>query len=143
MNKKNSKSTGIKSESKVPSDLRRILATNPTAKTQWADLTPIGRRDFIGWIDSAKQLETRKRRVDSVPSRLASGKRRPCCYAIVPMNLYKALGSDSKAKTGWSGLTPDERRNFIDWINSAKESEERGVRIVKACAMLTAGKRRP
>lgn len=128
---------------KVPADLRKILAANAKAAAQWKDLTPIARRDFISWIESAKQPETRARRVESVPSRLASGKRRPCCYALVPMNLYKELGVNPKAKQQWSSLTPDERRDLIDWIDSAKEKEERGVRIVKACGMLAAGKRRP
>ncbi len=130
-------------EPKVPTDLRRALATMPKAKAQWNDLTPISRRDFVSWIESAKQSETRKRRVESIPSRLASGKRRPCCYAIVPMNLYKALGSNMKAKAQWSDLTPSERRDFADWIDSAKESETRTQRIEKACGMLASGKRHP
>ena len=127
----------------MPKDLRKILAAVPKAKAQWVDLTPIARRDFIGWIESAKQPETRKRRVESLPSRLASGKRRPCCYALVPMNLYKALADFPKAKARWSDLTPDERRDFASWINSANESEARAIRIQKTCAMLVAGKRHP
>jgi hypothetical protein len=86
------------SEPRVPTDLRKVLAASARAKAQWSDLTPIARRDFISWIESAKQPETRKRRVESIPSRLASGKRRPCCYALVPVNLYKAIGSLPKAK---------------------------------------------
>src|ERR1700730_847504 len=89
------------SEPRVPTDLRKVLAASARAKAQWSDLTPIARRDFITWIESAKQPETRKRRVESIPSRLASGKRRPCCYALVPMNLYKAIGSLPKAKAQW------------------------------------------
>jgi uncharacterized protein YdeI (YjbR/CyaY-like superfamily) len=127
----------------MPPDLRKVLAANPKAKTKWADLTPIARRDFTRWIESAKLPETRKRRVESLPSRLASGKRRPCCYATVPMNLYKELGVNKKAKAQWATLTPDERRDFVDWIDAAKDKEAHGVRIVKVCMMLAAGKRRP
>lgn len=124
----------------MPADLRKVLAAAPKAKALWAGLTPIAHRDFIGWIESAKQPETRTRRVTSIPSRLASGKRRPCCYAIVPMNVYKALGANKKAKAVWSTLTPDERRDFVSWIESVKQPE-RGLRIEKACLMLAAGKR--
>ncbi|MES2225778.1 MAG: YdeI/OmpD-associated family protein [Patescibacteria group bacterium] len=124
-------------------DLKKVLATNKKAQATWEDLTPIARRDFISWIESAKQPETRKRRVESLPSRLASGKRRPCCYAIVPTNLYKALDFLPKAKKLWKDLTPDEKRDFTDWINTAKDSEARTKRIEKACALLLAGKRRP
>ena len=131
------------SKSKVPTDLRRVLAFSLKAKAKWEDLTPLARRDFISWIESAKLPETRKRRVESVPSRLASGKRRPCCYAMVPMNLYKELNVNAKAKTQWRELTPHERRDFVTWIDSAKEKEAHGVRIVDVCTMLAAGKRRP
>jgi uncharacterized protein YdeI (YjbR/CyaY-like superfamily) len=69
------------------------------------------------WIDSAKQSETRKRRIESIPNRLASGKRRPCCFAIVPMNLHKALAAAPKAKAQWSKLTSLERRDFASWVD--------------------------
>ena len=131
------------SELRVPTDLRKVLAASARAKAQWSDLTPIARRDFISWIESAKQPETRKRRVESIPSRLASGKRRPCCYALVPMNLYKAIGSLPKAKAQWKDLTANERRDFVDWIDSAKESDMRTQRIEKVCVMLLSGKRHP
>ena len=131
------------SEPRAPTDLRKVLAASARAKAQWSDLTPIARRDFISWIESAKQPDTRKRRVESIPSRLASGKRRPCCYALVPMNLYKAIGSLPKAKAQWKDLTANERRDFVDWIDSAKESDMRTQRIEKVCVMLLSGKRHP
>ncbi len=137
------KSVRKEPELKVPIDLRRALAAAPKAAAQWSGLTPIARRDFISWIESAKQDETRKRRAESIPSRLASGKRRPCCYALVPMNFYKALNASTKAKAKWSGLTPTERRDFVSWIESVKQSDECAIRIAKACVMLAAGKRRP
>ena len=64
-------------EPPVPTDLRKALAAAPMAKVQWNDLTPIARRDFINWIDSAKQPETRRRRIEKACSMLAAGKRRP------------------------------------------------------------------
>src|SRR3989344_3323760 len=128
---------------KVPSDLRKALVASPKAKAKWEDLTPIARRDFISWIDSAKQLETRKRRVEKACDMLVSGKRRPCCYAIVPMNLYKALSASPKAKAEWKDLAPNARTDLISWINSAKDSETYKRRIEKSCLMLAAGKKLP
>jgi uncharacterized protein YdeI (YjbR/CyaY-like superfamily) len=127
----------------LPADLRKVLAAAPEAKAQWSDLTPLARKDFIMWIDSAKQSETRKRRIESIPSRLASGKRRPCCFAIVPINLDKALAGAPKAKVQWRKLTSLERRDFATWIDSAKDSETRRKRVEKICLMLASGKRRP
>jgi len=126
----------------VPADLRKVFAAAPKAKVQWSDLTPLARKDFIMWIDSAKQTETRKRRIESIPSRLASGKRRPCCFAIVPMDLHKALAGAPKAKSNWSKLTSLERRDFASWVDSAKDSGTRTKRVEKICFMLAAGKRR-
>lgn len=143
MNKTSQKHTPKTREAALPADLRRVLAASPVAAAKWKELTPIARRDFVSWIESAKQAETRTRRVESVPSRLASGKRRPCCYAIIPMNLYKALGEIPKAKATWKDLSPDERRDFVSWIDEGKGTEARGVRIAKSCMMLMAGKRHP
>ena len=141
MNKTDLEAAGSGSEPLVPADLRKVLASAPKAKAQWTELTPIARRDFISWIDSAKQPETRKRRVESLPSRLAAGKRRPCCYSIVPFDLHKALAGTPKAKARWSALGSIARRDFIDWINSAKEPEIRTQRIRETCMKLATGKR--
>jgi uncharacterized protein YdeI (YjbR/CyaY-like superfamily) len=143
MIRRNPKTAGEESEARVPMDLRKALAANPKAKAQWSDLTPIARRDFISWIESAKQPETHRRRIEVACSKLVAGKRRPCCYAIVPMGVYKALAATPKAKAQWRDLTPNARRDFVDWIDSANEPEMRTRRIEKACAMLASGKRHP
>lgn len=143
MNKTHPNLTGKEPEPKIPTDLRKAFMTSPKSKAKWEDLTPIARMDFISWIDSAKQQETRRRRIERACDMLVSGKRRPCCYAVVPMDFYKALGAAPKAKAQWSGLTPIERRDFISWIDSAKEPEMHRRRIEKACDTLAAGKRRP
>lgn len=74
-------------EPNVPTDLRKALAAappgrggKPGAREAWADITPAARRDFIHWVDSAKQAETRARRILSACDMLAKGKRRPCCF---------------------------------------------------------------
>ena len=143
MNKMNPKPAEEESELRTPTDLGKALAAAPKAKVQWKHLTPIARRDFISWIDSAKQPETRKRRIEKACSMLAAGKRRPCCYSIVSFNLYTALAATPKAKAQWSDLTPIERRDFISWMDSAKQPEAHRRRIEKTCVMLAAGKRRP
>jgi uncharacterized protein YdeI (YjbR/CyaY-like superfamily) len=74
---------------------------------------------------------------------LAAGKRRPCCYTIVSLDLHLALKATPKAKIQWSDLNPIERRDFISWMDSAKEPMKHKRRIDKACVMLAAGKRRP
>jgi hypothetical protein len=60
-----------------PPDLGKTLAATPDAKARWNELTPIARRDFTSWIESAKQPETRKHRVEVACSKLVAGERRP------------------------------------------------------------------
>ncbi len=68
-------------EPRVPADLRRALAAAPPgAREVWSDITPVARRDWIHWIVSAKQAETRARRIRNGCDMLAKGKRRPCCF---------------------------------------------------------------
>jgi hypothetical protein len=68
-------------EPSVPADLQSALAAAPpAARTAWSDITPIARRDWIQWIVSAKQTETRSRRIRNACDMLAKGKRRPCCF---------------------------------------------------------------
>ena len=126
-------------EPAVPADLRHALAAAPLAEAAWRELTPIARRDFATWIESAKQPETRRRRIERACENIAAGKRRPCCYAVVPMDFYKAIGAAPMAKAQWGSLTPTERRDLIDWIDSAQGRETRKGRIKEACAMLAAG----
>src|SRR2546430_16716706 len=116
MKKVNPKPAGEESEPRRPTDLRKALAVTPMAKAQWSDLTPIARRDFISWIDSAKQLETRKRRIERACSMLAAGKRRPCCFSMVSFNLYTALAATPRANAQCSVLMPIERRAFTSWM---------------------------
>lgn len=126
----------------ISSDLRELLAANPDAAATWASLTPLARRDFISWIDSAKKPETRARRIESIPSRLASGKRRPCCFAVVPLDLHTALNQSSQAQAKWKGLTADQKRDFTDWVGSASKGQ-REDRVRDSASLIAAGKKGP
>jgi hypothetical protein len=64
----------------VPPDLQRALAAATAARALWSEITPIARKDWIHWIVSAKQPETRARRVKNACAMLAGGKRRVCCF---------------------------------------------------------------
>jgi hypothetical protein len=73
-------SVGQEPEPRMPADFRKALAAAPAARAVWCDITPIARRDWIHWITSAKQSETRARRIRNACEMLASGKRRACCF---------------------------------------------------------------
>jgi len=67
-------------EPEVPLDFKNALANSKAAHDTWTDITPMARWDWIRWIRSTKQPETRKKRIDSACDMLISGKRRPCCF---------------------------------------------------------------
>ena len=72
---------GKDTEPEVPTDLRKALATaDPKARALWSDITPNARRDWIHWITSPKQPETRARRIKNACSMLTAGKRCVCCF---------------------------------------------------------------
>ena len=79
-------------EPELPSDLREALSASPAAKEVWDDTTAIARVDWIHWIVSAKQAKTRDKRIRDACDKLASGKRRVCCFD--PSGFYsKALSA--------------------------------------------------
>lgn len=67
-------------EPRVPADLRTALAASPKARATWKASTTIARRDWILWVTSARQPETRARRIHNACNMLATGKRRVCCF---------------------------------------------------------------
>ncbi len=124
----------------LPKDIHKAIFGAKKIENLWNDLTPIARRDFITWIESAKQPETRARRIGITCDKLLSGKRRPCCYAVVPMGLYKALDENPKAKNYWKTLTPDERRNIANFVDKNSDKITKKVGIDKAIHILSHGK---
>jgi len=67
-------------EPEVPADLKNALTAVPQVHTLWLDITSMARWDWIRWIGSTKQPETRKRRIEVAISKLKAGERRPCCF---------------------------------------------------------------
>ncbi|HXK37989.1 MAG TPA: YdeI/OmpD-associated family protein [Candidatus Paceibacterota bacterium] len=65
----------------VPKDMQELITSLPKVHGMWEDITPLARNEWICWITSAKQQETRERRMRIMSENLLAGKRRPCCWA--------------------------------------------------------------
>ena len=65
----------------LPADLRKRLLVSPKVLKLWQALTTLGRNEFVCRVESAKQAETRARRIDRTLEELVEGRRRPCCWA--------------------------------------------------------------
>ena len=70
----------VEPEPIVPPELKKALAASPKALALWKDITAVARRDWIYWIKTAKQEETRAKRVLVAIDKLEAGKRRACCF---------------------------------------------------------------
>src|SRR6202011_3219254 len=98
---------GEEPEIRVPMDLRKALAAAPQAQVGWEDITPLARRDWIFSISSAKQRETRRRRIEKACDMLASGKRRLCCFPGIKWLMKK----NAKSCGMWLPL-PNSKNRF-------------------------------
>jgi Bacteriocin-protection, YdeI or OmpD-Associated/Domain of unknown function (DUF1905) len=106
---------GEEPEVRVPMDLHKALAAAPLAQAGWEDITPMARRDWIFSITSAKQPETRRRRIEKACDMLACGKRRLCCFPGVKWLMEKNAKScgmwvrwpDSQKRFSPKSISPD------------------------------------
>ena len=85
-------------------DLQAAISSDPSTLALWQNLTPLGRNDFICWVDDAKLAKTRKRRIERTCEEMRGCKRRPCCWAgcihrtdKVPGRWQQAVDKQAKA----------------------------------------------
>ena len=62
-------------------ELQAAIQADPRTLVLWQALTPLGRNEFICWVEDAKKPETRQRRIRRTCEELREGKKRPCCWA--------------------------------------------------------------
>jgi hypothetical protein len=67
-------------EPNVPPDFAEALAADPQACRLWMDITTLARWDWIRWIGSTRNPDTRTIRIEKTLSKLRSGKRAACCF---------------------------------------------------------------
>lgn len=91
----------------APEDLQQALLAQPEVLALWQSLTPLGRNEFICWIEDAKQPATRARRITRTKEELLDGNRRPCCWVgcihrtdKAPGRWQQAVLIDKKPKPG-------------------------------------------
>ena len=88
-------------------DLQTAIRSDAEVLMLWEGLTPLGRNEFICWVEDAKQPATRQRRIERTREELLEGKKRPCCWVgcihrtdKAPSKWQQAVLIDGKAKSG-------------------------------------------
>ncbi len=81
---------------KMPADLHAALLKDKKVLVLWEDITQLARNEFICWVENAKQIETRKRRIQRTCEELLEGKRRPCCWVGCIHRTDKTLSPTAK-----------------------------------------------
>lgn len=69
-------------EPHVPADFQVALDGAPQSGETWADITPMARWEWIRWINSTQNPQTRSRRIEAGVDKLHRGMRRPCCFDL-------------------------------------------------------------
>lgn len=87
---------------KMPSDLKKKLLSDKDVLTLWNDITPLARNEFICWVENAKAIETRQRRIKRTAEELLEGKRRPCCWVGCIHRTDKEMSASQRWVTGRS-----------------------------------------
>jgi uncharacterized protein YdeI (YjbR/CyaY-like superfamily) len=60
----------------------------------------------------------------------------------MPADLVAALSANPAAQATFDGFPPGCRREYLEWVTSAKRPETRSKRVTEAVAMIAEGKRR-
>lgn len=61
----------------VPVDLKREFSAEPNASKFFNTLSYTNRKEYVGWINSAKKTETREKRLTDTIQKLLKGKKNP------------------------------------------------------------------
>jgi uncharacterized protein YdeI (YjbR/CyaY-like superfamily) len=98
-------------------------------------------KKIIGWVKQAAALIKSGQERSPIAARTRVVK--PARAALkTPPDFNRALGKNKKAVATFAAFSPSCRREYIEWIVSAKRSETREQRIATAVDWIAEGKQR-
>lgn len=103
--------------------------------TSIKDLPP--KKELIALVKKAAQLND-----DGVKTPTRGAVRTPKPDLPTPPDLAAALATNKKAKTAFDAFPPSHRREYIEWITSAKADDTRQRRLDQAIEWIAEGKSR-
>lgn len=63
----------------IPTDVQQALSA-PDIQKLWSNVTPMARWEWLRWIGSTANPDTRAKRIEVSLSKLRKGMHRPCCF---------------------------------------------------------------
>ena len=115
--------TGRKPSRIDPMSLRRMTAGS----------APPAQREMVALVKEAASGATgRKQRATKRPARPV---RVPACFAA-------ELRTNSKARAAFEAFPPSHKREYVEWVDSAKTDETRRRRLATAIDWISSGKSR-
>jgi uncharacterized protein YdeI (YjbR/CyaY-like superfamily) len=103
-----------------------------------ADLPPD--KLLLGWVRQAAGFIDRGEYKSPMAARGAAKARKPSIQ--MPPDFAKALKKNKLATKAFADFSPGAKRDYLDWITSAKRAETRAERIATAVGWIAQGKRR-
>jgi hypothetical protein len=67
-------------EPTIPADVQKQIVMSEDTKPLWDRVTPMARWEWLRWINSTANPDTRQKRIEVSRSKLLNGMRRPCCF---------------------------------------------------------------
>jgi len=106
--------------------------------TSVADLPP--KRTLIAMVKQAARLNAEGVAAPWQEKRAEARAGRAAKPVVVPQALADALAKNRKARAAFDAFSPSHKREYIEWISSAKREETRTRRLTQAVAQMAEGK---
>ena len=103
--------------------------------TSLADLPPD--EELTAYVQKAMRLNE-----EGVKSEARTRKGAPKGEAVVPDDLEAGFAANAAARAGYEGLSPSQRREYVDWLAEAKTDATRAKRLATALEWMAEGKSR-
>lgn len=111
---------------------------------QFGKLTSIkdlpSKKVLAGYIKTAMKLNDDGVQAPHVAAQRAKAKKSASKPVVLPPELAAALKQHKKAAVAFEAMSPSHRREYADWISSAKQDETRQRRLAKAMEQIAKGK---
>ena len=115
-------------EAELPDELAALLEEEPNLRAFYDSMSEYMRREICKWVTGVKSDAARLSRAEQMAERLLSTMD---AEQELPPILTAAFRMRPRAKQGWAGMTPTQRRNELFAIFYHRTPESRQRRIEK------------